>query len=76
MRDRVRAILEKVGMSPSPEKGDDALLDYGFDSLMMVLIIAELEKEFKIKIPASTIDEEIFSTLDSLEKFAKERGAK
>lgn len=75
MLNRIREALAAAGMPEIPESPSADLADYGLDSLVIVLSIAEFEKVFQIKIPAKDFRPEAFQSLSSLEAFLRERGA-
>jgi acyl carrier protein len=73
---RVRKVLLAAGLSSLPDSAEESLVDYGLDSLMMVLAVAQLEKEFSIKIPGEKVEEENFSTISRVTQLVQELGAK
>ncbi|MGZ3694973.1 MAG: acyl carrier protein [Bdellovibrionota bacterium] len=73
---KIRATLLALGLSSVPDSPDENLADYGLDSLMMVLAVAQFEKEFSVKIPGDLVEEENFSTLAKLEAMLRQAGAK
>lgn len=75
MQGRVKKILMEIGLTAEPTE-NDSLADCGYDSLLIVLSISALEKEFSIKIPADAVTEENFATLHSLEKLVLLLGGK
>jgi acyl carrier protein len=76
MTSRILAVLERAGMSPLPKSAEESLEAYGVDSLMMVMIVTELEVEFGIKVPSSRVDEALFKNIATLSAFAQSLGAK
>lgn len=76
MEQRIRQVLENIGLASLPESAGDSLADYGLDSLMIVLSVAGFEKEFSIKIPADKVDESSFATIASIQKLLVSLGAK
>ena len=76
MIQRIRESIKRAGLSDLPHESSVTLADFGFDSLMVVLTVSQLEKEFKIKIPASSIEENTFESLATIEKFLQKLGAK
>ena len=73
---KIKQAIQRAGLETLPENDKDDLIDYGMDSLMMVLSVAELEKLFKIKIPASLFSEEKFESIHSIKEFMIQLGAK
>jgi acyl carrier protein len=76
IQNRIRTVLTGLGLSSVPESADESLADYGLDSLMMVLAVAQFEKEFSVKIPGDLVEEENFSTVAKLEAMLIQAGAK
>lgn len=76
MQEKIRNVLLAIGLPSVPEAANESLLDHGLDSLMIVLSVAALEKEFAIKIPADKVDESAFSTLENMERMLSSLGAK
>lgn len=71
---RIKSALAKAGLVEVPND-NEALENYGLNSLILALLIIELEKEFKIKIPVLPIAKERFVSVSSIEEFVKELGA-
>lgn len=71
MIERIRKAAKKAGL-------EDLDGEFGgeLDSLMMVLMVSELEREFKIKIPAEKVTEQVFLSFVTVEHFLRELGAK
>lgn len=63
-------------MASLPASSTEPLADHGFDSLMIVLTVAQLEKEFGIKIPGAKVDEENFASIDSIGQLLASLGVK
>lgn len=76
LQKRIRSTLLGLGLSSVPESAEESLADYGLDSLMMVLAVAQFEKEFAVKIPGELVEEENFSTINKLEAMLKQAGAR
>lgn len=72
MNERIRKSLLAIGMPSVPTDPNENLEDHGLDSLMMVLAVAQLEKEFAIKIPGSKVEEANFSTIAQLAQLVEE----
>ncbi|MGE3262092.1 MAG: acyl carrier protein [Bacteriovoracia bacterium] len=75
-QNRIRKSLLGLGLSSLPDSSEEALADHGLDSLMMVLAVAQFEKEFSVKIPGDLVEEENFSTISKLETMLRQAGAK
>ena len=74
--ERIRNALERIGLT-NPSHDTHAKLEQGgLDSLMLALLIIELEREFKIKIPVMPLVKEHYESIDSIEKHLIELGAK
>lgn len=76
MEQRIRNVLETIGLPSLPESADEPLADHGFDSLMVVLSVGALEKEFSIKIPAGEVDEDAFATIAKISGLLTKLGAR
>ena len=76
LSDRIQKIIERVGHINLPKDKYAPLEQGGLDSLMLALLIIELEKEFKIKIPVIPLVKEHYESIDTIEKHLVELGAK
>lgn len=76
MIERIRRALARAGMTEVPDDIDAPLADHGMDSLIMVLSVAELEREFALSITAHELLEESFRTLGSVRELLHRAGAK
>ena len=76
MIQRIREAIKRAGLEELPDDISARLEDAGFDSLMVVLTVSQLEKEFKIKIPAASIGDTTFESLSSISEFLMTLGAK
>ena len=63
---RIRDCLRRAGVSRVPPADEDDLGAYGLDSLLSVLTVIELQKEFGIKIPVSAVTAASFDSIDRL----------
>ena len=75
VKKRIEKVLLSIGLAAVPSSSE-SLADCGFDSLLIVLSVSALEKEFSLRIPADRVDEESFSSIDSLEQLLISLGAK
>ncbi|MCL9684710.1 acyl carrier protein [Legionella maioricensis] len=73
---RIRNAIERVGLINLPQDKHVTLEQGGLDSLMLALLIIELEREFKIKIPVMPLVKEHYESIDTIEKHLTELGAK
>lgn len=73
--ERIGKALRAAGMEDVPAGLSEPLSAYGMDSLMMVLSVAALEKEFSLRISGRDFSEAAFSTLDSLASWLRKLGA-
>ena len=68
----IKALLLESGLFELPE-GDDAsqtsLVEYGLDSLVVVLFISKIEKEFGVKVNTESFDIDHFSTLAKIQSY-------
>lgn len=76
MLERIRQILERNGLTHISKDKEAPLSPDGLDSLMLALLIIELEREFQLKIPVIPLAKERFSTLGHIEHYLIELGAK
>jgi acyl carrier protein len=74
--ERIGRALRAAGLPQVPEDVHEELSLHGMDSLMMVLSVAALEKEFALRIPAHAFSEEAFQTLEALAGFMRGLGAR
>jgi acyl carrier protein len=64
--DRVKQCLVRAGVTRLPPDAGESLTAYGLDSLVSVLIVIELQKEFGIAIPSRLIGPETFGSVKTL----------
>lgn len=69
--DRIRTILLNSGLESLPESSTESLVPYGMDSLVLAMVVLNLEGEFKTRIPTDQIRMENFTTLSSMEALVK-----
>ncbi|MDY7226124.1 acyl carrier protein [Hyalangium rubrum] len=72
--ERIGKALRVAGMAELPSSPSEELATYGMDSLMMVLTVAALEKEFSLRISGRDFSEEVFRDLDSLAGWLRRLG--
>lgn len=72
MEKKIKGIIEnKLGINPSDYKDESSfMMDLGCDSLDLIDILIEVEKEFNILIPDSAINQ--VSTVGGLINYVKE----
>ena len=75
LTDRIKKTVGSVGIINLPEDRHAKLEQGGLDSLMLALLIIELESEFKIKIPVIPLVKERYESIDTIEKYLIELGA-
>lgn len=73
--ERIGKALRAAGMEEVPTSTSEPLSAYGMDSLMMVLSVAALEKEFSIRISGRDFSEAAFKSLASLAWWLRTLGA-
>jgi acyl carrier protein len=76
MIQRIRRALARAGMAELPDDIDAPLADHGMDSLIMVLSVAELEREFAVSITAHELIEQSFRTLSSVRELLHRAGVR
>lgn len=74
--DRIRNILERIGLTNLPKDNQAQLEQGGLDSLMLALLIIELEREFKVKIPVIPLVKAHYETIESIEQHLLALGIK
>lgn len=74
MTDRILRILEDAGLFALSTDKNAKLVNSGLDSLTLALLIVELEREFKIKIPVIPLKKEKFESVASIEDYLLELG--
>ncbi|KTD40304.1 acyl carrier protein [Legionella parisiensis] len=75
LTERIRNTLTKIGLAYPRHDTSASLEQGGLDSLMLALLIIELEREFKIKIPVMPLVKEHYESINSIEKHLIELGA-
>jgi acyl carrier protein len=73
--DRISKALRAAGMAELPSSPSEELSLYGMDSLMMVLSVAALEKEFSLRISGREFSEDFFRDLNALVAWMRRLGA-
>ena len=76
LTNRIHSVIERVGLINLPKEKHAKLEQGGLDSLMLALLIIELEHEFKIQIPVIPLVKEHYESVDTIEKHLIELGAK
>ena len=72
---RIHGAIERAGLVNLPKDKEAKLEQGGLDSLMLALLIIELEREFKIKIPVMPLVKEHYESVKTIEKHLIELGA-
>lgn len=73
---RIEQVLERIGLTNLPKDKPVNIEHSGLDSLMLALLIIELENEFKVKIPVIPLEKEHFESINSIKEYLSELGAK
>jgi acyl carrier protein len=73
---KIKSILTKISPSITFLESDDYIQSGTLDSLDIIGITAELEKEFGINIPGTLITPENFKNLDAIVGLVKQTGGK
>jgi acyl carrier protein len=74
IRPRIVAILKNVSKKPTVPDDEESLFDSGYlDSFALPDMVADLEKEFKIKIPDSDLNPRKFETIARIESYIESR---
>jgi acyl carrier protein len=75
MIERIGRALERAGLAGVPADIHAPLADHGMDSLLMVLSVAELEREFSVTIGTDLFSEAAFDTLAAVQALLRRAGA-
>lgn len=65
-------IFNKIRPGAEVKNSKDIVNDFAIDSFDIIDLIAEIEKEYQIKLDLSEIKIDDFRTFESIEKFIKE----
>lgn len=76
LSNRIEQVLERIGLTNLPENKQAKLEQGGLDSLMLALLIIELEREFEIKISVIPLEKEHYESINTIEQYLIELGAK
>lgn len=76
LADRIKKVIEGVGLINLPQDRHAKLEQGGLDSLMLALLIIDLEREFKVKIPVMPLIKEHYESIDTIQKHLIDLGAK
>lgn len=73
---KIRKALAKVAKAPVPADADASLFDTGvLDSFDLVDFVADLEKEFKIRVPDNDLRPSKFESLKKIAEYIGSKGA-
>jgi D-alanine--poly(phosphoribitol) ligase subunit 2 len=72
---RIYQIIEQIGLTNLPQDPQAQLAQGGLDSLMLALLIIELERAFKVKIPVFPLVKEHYESVANIEKHLISLGA-
>ncbi|MGP0072090.1 MAG: phosphopantetheine-binding protein [Bryobacteraceae bacterium] len=73
-KERILAIIRKVSDNPVSPDSDESLFDSGFlDSFALPDLVAELEREFGIKIPDSDLNPRKFESIARIQSYIESR---
>jgi acyl carrier protein len=74
--EKIREALARVAKAPIPSDRDSSLFDTGvIDSFDLVDFVADLEKEFEIKVPDDDLHPSKFESLGKIAAYLKGQGA-
>ena len=74
--DKIRKTLARVAKAPIPTDREASLFDSGvIDSFDLVDFVADLEKEFNVKVPDSDLHPSKFESLAKIAAYVSSRGA-
>lgn len=63
IEDRVRTCLKKAGLQSLPKENTEKLEKYGFDSVIKILSLIQIENEFKVQISPSILNQNSLETI-------------
>lgn len=69
---RIKTVLNQSGFAALPTNNEEALVNYGLNSLTLALLIMNLGQEFSIKIPVLPIDKDRFTSINSIALYIKD----
>jgi acyl carrier protein len=73
-KERILAIVRKVSNNAALPSPDESLFDSGFlDSFALPDLVAELEREFGIKIPDSDLNPRKFESISKIQTYIESR---
>ncbi len=73
-RERILAIVRKVGNNTATPAPDESLFDSGYlDSFALPDLVSELEREFGIKIPDSDLNPRKFESITRIQSYIESR---
>jgi acyl carrier protein len=73
-RQRILAILKSVSKKTSVPDADESLFDSGFlDSFALPDMVADLEREFRIKVPDSDLNPRKFESIARIQSYIESR---
>ena len=71
---RIITVLTNIAKKAPPSDADESLFDSGYlDSFALPDMVAELEREFQIKIPDSDLNPRKFETISRIENYVESR---
>ena len=74
--EKIREALARVAKAPIPTDREASLFDGGvIDSFDLVDFVADLEKEFKVKVPDSDLHPSKFESLAKIAAYLSSKGA-
>lgn len=75
LTERIQHIITEIGLKNCSQDPHSPLEQGGLDSLMLALLIIELEREFKVKIPVIPLIKTHYESIASIENHLIELGA-
>lgn len=72
---RIQQVIAQIGLTNLPQDPQAKLEHGGLDSLMLALLIIELEREFHVKIPVIPLVKEHYESVASIERHLISLGA-
>ena len=75
MQEKLTGIVRRISEKPGNPDPDESLFDSGYlDSFALVDLVAEIEREFNVKIPDSDLNPRRFDSLTRIGEYLNSRG--
>ena len=75
LSEKIKQSLVAAGLFEVPTDPQAALVDFGLDSLMVVMLVLDLQRKFNLQVPADLVTGDNMRSQASIEKMLRELGA-